>query len=40
MELEDPGREWELNKQWFVWPSGIRVRLSIYETGGVPEVGK
>ena len=30
IELEDPSREWGLNKQWFVWPHGIRVKMSPY----------
>ncbi|KAF2729301.1 cytochrome P450 [Polyplosphaeria fusca] len=27
IELEDEGREWELHKQWFVWPHDIKVRM-------------
>jgi hypothetical protein len=25
---EDTTMEWELHKQWFVWPHGIKVKLS------------
>jgi len=28
IELEDPSKEWELHKQWFVWPHDIKVKLS------------
>ncbi|KAF2124477.1 cytochrome P450 [Dothidotthia symphoricarpi CBS 119687] len=28
IELEDPSKEWELSKQWFVWPHKIRVKMS------------
>lgn len=31
IELEDPGVEWELHKQWFVWPHKIRVKMSLRE---------
>ncbi|KAF2638795.1 cytochrome P450 [Massarina eburnea CBS 473.64] len=27
IELEDPNQEWELHKQWFVWPHKIRVQM-------------
>ncbi|KAH9872210.1 hypothetical protein IAQ61_005045 [Plenodomus lingam] len=29
IELEDSGKEWELHKQWFVWPHKIKVKLSL-----------
>lgn len=29
VELEDPEREWRLNKQWFVWPHDIRVKMGL-----------
>jgi cytochrome P450 len=28
IELEDMSQEWELHKQWFVWPHKIRVKMS------------
>jgi hypothetical protein len=28
IELEDPDKEWDLHKQWFVWPHDIKVKLS------------
>ncbi|CAO2649937.1 Nn.00g012290.m01.CDS01 [Neocucurbitaria sp. VM-36] len=31
IELEDPAQEWELHKQWFVWPHKIRVKMSPLE---------
>jgi cytochrome P450 len=32
IELEDPSKEWELHKQWFVWPHDIKVKLSPLES--------
>ena len=31
IEFEDADQEWELHKQWFVWPHKIRVKMSRYE---------
>ncbi|KAH7092538.1 cytochrome P450 [Paraphoma chrysanthemicola] len=31
IKLEDPNKEWELHKQWFVWPHDIKVKLSPFE---------
>jgi len=28
IELEDSSQEWELHKQWFVWPHKIRVKMT------------
>ncbi|KAF1955011.1 cytochrome P450 [Byssothecium circinans] len=30
IELEDPMQEWELHKQFFVWPHKVRVKMSPY----------
>ncbi|KAF2679918.1 hypothetical protein K458DRAFT_460392 [Lentithecium fluviatile CBS 122367] len=30
IELEDPSREWELHKQWFMWLRDIKVKMSLY----------
>jgi len=32
IELEDPNKEWDLHKQWFVWPHDIKVKLSPLES--------
>ncbi|KAH7347094.1 cytochrome P450 [Pyrenochaeta sp. MPI-SDFR-AT-0127] len=32
IDLEDPAQEWELHKQWFVWPHKIRVKMSPIES--------
>lgn len=29
IELEDPNREWELHKQWFVWPHDVKFNMSL-----------
>jgi cytochrome P450 len=31
VELEDPAKEWDLHKQWFVWPHDIKVRMEAAE---------
>ncbi|KAH6639249.1 cytochrome P450 [Boeremia exigua] len=31
IELEDQTKEWDLNKQWFVWPHDIKVKMSPFE---------
>ncbi|KAH7108667.1 cytochrome P450 [Dendryphion nanum] len=33
IELEDQNAEWELHKQWFVWPHKIMVKLSPVKSG-------
>lgn len=30
IDLEDPIKEWDLHKQWFVWPHDIKVKLSAF----------
>ncbi|KAI0592379.1 benzoate 4-monooxygenase cytochrome p450 [Pyrenophora tritici-repentis] len=32
IDLEDANKEWDLHKQWFVWPHDIRVKLSPLES--------
>ncbi|KAH7406554.1 cytochrome P450 [Phaeosphaeria sp. MPI-PUGE-AT-0046c] len=29
IELEDPKKEWDLHKQWFVWPHDVKVKMSL-----------
>ncbi|OAK94200.1 cytochrome P450 [Phaeosphaeriaceae sp. SRC1lsM3a] len=29
IELEDPTKEWDLHKQWFVWPHDVKVKMSL-----------
>jgi len=36
IELEDPNKEWDLHKQWFVWPHDIKVKLSPLESISAP----
>ncbi|KAF1930580.1 pisatin demethylase [Didymella exigua CBS 183.55] len=31
IELEDPAKEWDLHKQWFVWPHDVKVIMSPVE---------
>jgi cytochrome P450 len=31
VELVDMEREWELHKQWFVWPHDVKVKMSVAE---------
>lgn len=31
IELEDPRKEWDLHKQWFVWPHDVKVKMSPFE---------
>ncbi|KAJ4368605.1 hypothetical protein N0V86_009512 [Didymella sp. IMI 355093] len=34
IELEDPAKEWDLHKQWFVWPHDVKVKMSPVEQKG------
>ncbi|KAJ4401807.1 hypothetical protein N0V91_007706 [Didymella pomorum] len=34
IELEDPAKEWDLHKQWFVWPHDIKVKMSPIKQNG------
>lgn len=36
IELEDPNKEWDLHKQWFVWPHDIKVKLGPLESVSAP----
>lgn len=36
IELEDPSKEWDLHKQWFVWPHDIKVKLNPLESISAP----
>ncbi|KAF9690597.1 hypothetical protein EKO04_011491 [Ascochyta lentis] len=31
IELEDSTKEWDLHKQWFVWPHHVKVKMSLLE---------
>ncbi|KAF2623175.1 cytochrome P450 [Macroventuria anomochaeta] len=31
IDLEDPSKEWDLHKQWFVWPHDVKVKMSPFE---------
>ncbi|KNG49034.1 cytochrome p450 [Stemphylium lycopersici] len=32
IDLEHPSKEWDLNKQWFVWPHNIKVKLDMLDS--------
>lgn len=32
IDLEDPSKEWDLHKQWFVWPHNIKVKLNAFDS--------
>ncbi|KAF2029515.1 cytochrome P450 [Setomelanomma holmii] len=32
INLEDPNKEWDLHRQWFVWPHDVKVKMSPLES--------